>query len=114
MPENSSREPSDPVRREPFHAPVGEQVWRARAACADRRVDPAIFYLADRSRTADASTDAKLVCRRCPVRRDCLEAAIEAGECYGTWGGMNPLERHRLGGPKPPRQRPRKQADSFR
>ena len=36
---------------------------------------------------------AKKLCANCPVREDCLEAALARHESYGIWGGLNELER---------------------
>jgi WhiB family redox-sensing transcriptional regulator len=30
---------------------------------------------------------AKVLCRRCPIRRDCLAAALRRAEPWGVWGG---------------------------
>lgn len=80
----------------------GDQRWRRRAAC--RGEDPEVFfapdlegpphgrYLAERDRRW---RDAKAVCRRCPVRADCLDAALASGE-VGVWGGTTDEERRRL------------------
>jgi WhiB family redox-sensing transcriptional regulator len=32
---------------------------------------------------------------RCPVRQDCLEAALVRDESYGVWGGLSARERKR-------------------
>ena len=39
---------------------------------------------------------AKRLCANCPVRADCLEAALARHETYGIWGGLNELERRAL------------------
>lgn len=38
---------------------------------------------------------AKSVCYLCPVRRECLEYALAAGERWGVWGGLTTPERDR-------------------
>jgi WhiB family redox-sensing transcriptional regulator len=73
---------------------AGTTGWRARAAC--RPLDSAIFFP---DRTAYRNNDvasAKAVCRRCPVREECLEAALDGREKIGIWGGLTPLERANL------------------
>jgi WhiB family redox-sensing transcriptional regulator len=40
---------------------------------------------------------AKKVCRRCPVRAECLAYAVEVKVELGVWGGMTPTQRRRLG-----------------
>lgn len=39
---------------------------------------------------------AKAVCRRCPVREQCLEWALETGQSIGVWGGTSETERRAL------------------
>lgn len=36
---------------------------------------------------------AKAICRTCPVQRDCLTQAVDRGEAFGIWGGLDPQER---------------------
>jgi WhiB family redox-sensing transcriptional regulator len=50
---------------------------------------------------------AKLLCADCPVRRQCLEAALEREEPWGVWGGQI-FERGNVVARKRPRGRPRK------
>jgi WhiB family redox-sensing transcriptional regulator len=69
--------------------------WRAHAAC--KGYDPELFFssddLTDKRERVEREAAAKAVCGRCPVRLDCLEYAIAAGERYGVWGGLNAQER---------------------
>jgi WhiB family transcriptional regulator, redox-sensing transcriptional regulator len=39
---------------------------------------------------------ATLVCRRCPVREECLEYALAEPRLKGIWGGTSERQRHRL------------------
>ena len=50
---------------------------------------------------------AKALCADCPIRRECLEAALDRGEPWGGWGGEI-LERGTIVARKRPRGRPRK------
>ncbi len=52
---------------------------------------------------------AKMMCGGCPVRRQCLAAALERGEPWGVWGGEI-LQRGTVLAHKRPRGRPRKLA----
>lgn len=36
---------------------------------------------------------AKSLCAECPIRKDCLEYAVEAKEEWGIWGGLTSRER---------------------
>ena len=50
---------------------------------------------------------AKTLCASCPIRRQCLAAALERAEPWGVWGGEI-LERGSIVSYKRPRGRPRK------
>jgi WhiB family redox-sensing transcriptional regulator len=64
--------------------------WHEDAAC--RMTDASLFFpVAD-----EDSWRAKLVCRRCLVREDCLAFSLENHERYGVWGGMGEHERAEL------------------
>ena len=67
--------------------PVGAAAL-AGAAC--RGEDPALFF----PDQGDAETEAaaQAICRGCPVRAACYARAVQVGERYGIWGGIN-LER---------------------
>lgn len=68
--------------------------WRDRAACRDE--DTELFFpLGTASEAAIAM--AKAVCRRCPVRDECLTWALESGEEHGIWGGLTENERRAAG-----------------
>jgi len=64
--------------------------WARRALCAD--ADPEIFFRAH----DDPATEARRTCAQCPVRADCLQFALDAGERHGIWGGLDPAERTAL------------------
>jgi WhiB family transcriptional regulator, redox-sensing transcriptional regulator len=55
------------------------------AACAG--ADPALFF----PERGDTETEAraKAICARCPVRAACLARALENGERFGVFGGVN-------------------------
>lgn len=50
---------------------------------------------------------AKVLCSDCPIRRQCLTAALEREEPWGVWGGEI-IERGSIVARKRPRGRPRK------
>ncbi|MGJ3562139.1 WhiB family transcriptional regulator [Streptomyces sp. INA 01156] len=69
--------------------------WRTRAACRDE--DPDLFFPIGTSGSALLQTErAKAVCRRCPVREQCLDWAMESGQSLGVWGGTSETERRAL------------------
>lgn len=76
-----------------------ENDWRPEAAC--RGLDPELFFSSDeivnRQERLEREAEAKAVCTRCTVRKECLSYALDAGERYGIWGGLNPQERRALG-----------------
>jgi WhiB family redox-sensing transcriptional regulator len=71
--------------------------WMASASCAG--TDPELFFPEDADDGGNPHNVARAhaaikVCRRCPVRRDCLEYALANGEWhYGIWGGLTPKKR---------------------
>ena len=81
----AKKAPARPGRRRPSFtgwAPVQRPDWRDDALCAGR--DTEVFFPEGEQPTIIA----KSICRRCPVRPDCLAHAIERGERYGIWGGF--------------------------
>jgi WhiB family redox-sensing transcriptional regulator len=60
--------------------------------------------------TPDGLERAKVLCARCPVRRQCLAAALERAEPWGVWGGEI-FERGSIVSRKRPRGRPRKRKE---
>lgn len=76
-------------------APAVPTNWRDQAACQGTNTD--LFFPEGRinAHHKTAIEDAaKAVCHRCPVRRQCLEWALDTGEENGVWGGMTEKERH--------------------
>ena len=74
-------------RRPLLETPVD---WFADAVCRGESTD--VFFPVSEAH-ADA---AKQICASCPVREACLEFAVEARPADGVWGGLTPIERHRL------------------
>jgi len=69
--------------------------WRHEAACLTE--DPELFFPIGNTGPALAQIDdAKRVCRRCAVREECLQWAIDAGQDHGVWGGMSEDERRAM------------------
>lgn len=67
------------------------------AACRDH--DPELFFHDDYTGTAaQADTaEAKAICRRCPIRQQCLAWAIQHKEPWGVFGGLTAAERNTVG-----------------
>lgn len=67
-----------------------DQDWRAFASCAS--ADPDLWF----SVGALEHKQAKEICRRCPVRRDCLNYAMDSPVDHGIWGGFTERERRKV------------------
>lgn len=65
--------------------------WESEGLCR-LQPDKEIFF----PETTGTPWLAKAVCRRCPVRRQCLATALERSEPIGVWGGLTTRERHKL------------------
>ena len=68
--------------------------WRAASACLT--ADPDLFFpIAAGTAVNKQVSRALLICDGCPVRRQCLDFAMQTGEKDGIWGGTTPEERIR-------------------
>ena len=69
--------------------------WLKRAKC--RGLDPELFFPVGTAGPAvEQAQKAKSVCALCPVRAECLSWALESGQAYGVWGGLDEDERREL------------------
>lgn len=72
--------------------------WELDAAC--REYPTEIFFGDTKGWSAENSDAIKYVCGGCPVRQECLEAALweeqglKRNERYGIRGGMSARQRH--------------------
>lgn len=62
-------------------------MWFDQAAC--RGHNPDWWHPLDQAQAWRAIH----ICRRCPVRQDCLDWADANDERLGIWGGLQPTER---------------------
>jgi WhiB family redox-sensing transcriptional regulator len=65
------------------------------ALCA--QTDPDLFFPDDKDR--EKLSQAKAVCKRCPVQLECLNYALtefSRSSDWGVWGGTDPFERRQL------------------
>lgn len=66
--------------------------WRSLAAC--RHAEAELFFPPGRDDAAtEQIAEAKAVCARCPVCRECLEFAMARRQRDGIWGGLTDQER---------------------
>jgi WhiB family redox-sensing transcriptional regulator len=63
--------------------------WRGAARC---RADDAEELFV----TGAQQREARMFCRSCPVRTECLAHALDEGVEFGVWGGMTERERRAL------------------
>ena len=64
--------------------------WQEKAIC--QQTDPEAFF----PEKGGSNQEAKSICRKCPVRLECLEYALNNNEKFGVWGGLDERERARL------------------
>ena len=68
--------------------------WQAAGACLS--ADPEIFFPVSGTGASTRQIEqARRICARCPVRRECLDWAMNSGEMHGIWGGTTPEDRTR-------------------
>jgi WhiB family redox-sensing transcriptional regulator len=68
---------------------VKEPDWSA-GLCA--QTDPDLFFPEKGASSAAAIS----ICRRCPIRAECLEFAIDEPGFHGVWGGTTQKQRQML------------------
>lgn len=91
--------------------------WTKRAQC--RGEDLSLFFGPpsgdDREyppAKRDREAEAKWICGGCPVRDECLQYALDEGEKFGIWGGLNEEERKRFRRNQVERERKQRKADA--
>jgi len=80
------------------------QDWKLRGHCT--QADPEAWFpdhdgdnpIKDQTRRDEKgkAISAKDICRRCPVRNECLQYALDRKESHGIWGGLTTKERNKL------------------
>lgn len=70
--------------------------WRERAACRGVPLDVANRFFPGDDNDCQYDASVRALCSKCPVRAECLSAALAAGEQHGMWGGTTPRERRRI------------------
>lgn len=98
-------EPDPPAAPAPTTDPVGTLLgdedlsWHDRAACRpDGRpadMTPAEWTGMFFPNRGQATAPARAYCLRCPVRTDCLDAALANAEKHGIWGATSEGQRRR-------------------
>jgi WhiB family transcriptional regulator, redox-sensing transcriptional regulator len=87
----------EPARRQrPFRAwaarLIADGAWRLGAAC--RSADPDLFFpVSSTGKSLEQVAQAKAICARCLVQRECLAFAMQTQQLHGIWGGLTEQER---------------------
>src|SRR6266849_3329802 len=92
QPQRSATRRDDPIPGRDDQEELGHMWitdWTTRAAC--KGTDPDELFV-----QGAAQNRAKLICRGCPVRTECLADALDNGIEFGVWGGMTERERRAL------------------
>ncbi|MGD9701946.1 MAG: WhiB family transcriptional regulator [Acidimicrobiia bacterium] len=71
-----------------------EMPWLDEAACGDLELDQLQLFFVEAGRTIASETTA--LCKRCPVRRECLDHAYSHQIASGYFGGISPGRRRTL------------------
>ena len=71
-----------------------ELPWLEFAACGDLGIEQLDLFFVEAGRTIASSTVA--MCRKCPVRRECLDHAYQHEIVSGYFGGVSPGRRRVL------------------
>lgn len=70
--------------------------WPNESACGP---EDAELFFAEKGYGKSEDPDvlaAKEICKKCPVKVECLEWALSHNEPFGIWGGLTPSERRRI------------------
>lgn len=62
--------------------------WRLQALCRGKGQ----FFFKQEEETTPYD-EARIICAACPVKKECLDSALEKHERGGFWGGMSYRER---------------------
>lgn len=66
--------------------------WREQSKCRD--YDPEMWFPVSSGPERQVQVAmAAAICRRCPVQWDCGNWALDTGEQFGIWGGMDEAQR---------------------
>ncbi|MFG3323825.1 WhiB family transcriptional regulator [Streptomyces sp. NPDC048171] len=75
---------------------IGDTSWHTRGACHGMDVEDADAVFFPGPRDHEEIAEAKELCGWCPVRRECLDFALENVLKEGVWGGLTEAERRPL------------------
>jgi WhiB family redox-sensing transcriptional regulator len=72
-------------------APIEAEAFFDRARCRLDDVEVEVMFPTEASKTAKA----KMICRQCEVRRECLYYAVTYNLTGGVWGGVDETQRRK-------------------
>ncbi|MFK4688238.1 WhiB family transcriptional regulator [Streptomyces pristinaespiralis] len=72
---------------------IGDTSWQTQGVCHGMDTDDADATFFPLPRDHEAIAEAKELCALCPVRRECLNFALENDLKEGVWGGLTEAER---------------------
>ncbi|GAA3196269.1 MULTISPECIES: WhiB family transcriptional regulator [Streptomyces] len=72
---------------------IGDTSWQSRGTCYGMDAEDADAVFFPLPRNHEAIAEAKELCGWCPVRRECLDFALENALKEGIWGGLTEAER---------------------
>jgi WhiB family redox-sensing transcriptional regulator len=87
------------ARRNPPQRPPGRPTPAALTAAACKGAALNLFFGPDAEFVAarkQREAEAKAICAGCSVRDACLAYALDTGQAYGIWGGVNEDERRAM------------------
>jgi DNA-directed RNA polymerase subunit M/transcription elongation factor TFIIS len=73
--------------------PIDNLKWQSQGLCADPVNSQMVDYFF--SKVPVEKYAAKNLCFSCPVRKDCLQWALENKQIWGVWGGKDEVEIRR-------------------
>lgn len=70
-----------------------KEMWRNEANC--KGVDLSVFFVENEDGTISRKNinNAKKICEKCKVEKECLMYAISEDITFGIWGGLTPRDR---------------------
>ena len=86
-------------REQPVSSQRVSEAWQVKAACRGPQASSVFFPPASverKDQKEEREERAKVICATCPVRRPCLDYALQIREPHGIWGGLNEVERRQL------------------
>lgn len=67
--------------------------WQNDAACRGEITDLFFMDIDEISINHIKMREARAICKKCPVKKKCLDFATVNNIDYGVWGGTSPLQR---------------------